>query len=76
MTRNIRTTRTPASNSGLAIVSVQYSEEIFAVNESSVLRISFNGRIRHHLKSATRKQWIHQYFLSQQRNIKWIIYNY
>ena len=47
MTRNIRTTRTPAPNSGLAKVAVQCSADTFVVNQSLVLRINICGEKRH-----------------------------
>ena len=47
MTRNIRTTRTPAPNSGLAKVAVSFSADIFVVNQSLVLRINICGEKRH-----------------------------
>lgn len=47
MTRNIRTTRTPAPNSGLAKVAVSFSADTFEVTESSVLRINNCGKNRH-----------------------------
>ena len=40
MTRNIRKTRTPAPNSGLAKVAGSFSADTFMVKESSVLRIN------------------------------------
>ena len=58
MTRNIRTTRTPAPNSGLAKVAVSFSADTFVVTESSVLRINICGENRHLRQAAKRySQW-------------------
>jgi hypothetical protein len=54
MTRNIRTTRTPAPNSGLAKVAVSFSADTFVVTESSVLRINICGENRHLRQAAKR----------------------
>jgi len=54
MTRNIRTTRTPAPNSGLAKVAVSFSADTFVVTESSVLRINICGKNRHLRQAAKR----------------------
>ena len=54
MTRNIRKTRTPAPNSGLAKVAVSFSAEGFVVKESSVLRINICGANRHLRQAAKR----------------------
>ena len=54
MTRNIRITRTPAPNSGLAKVAVSYSADTFVVAESSVLRINICGENRHLRQAAKR----------------------
>jgi hypothetical protein len=40
MTRNIRKTRTPAPNSGLAKVPVQCFETTLVVNQSMILRFN------------------------------------
>lgn len=54
MTRNIRTTRTPAPNSGLAKVAVLFSADTFVVKESLVLRINICGENRHLRQAAKR----------------------
>jgi len=54
MTRNIRTTRTPAPNSGLAKVAVSFSADTFVVKESLVLRINICGENRHLRQAAKR----------------------
>jgi hypothetical protein len=54
MTRNIRKTRTPAPNSGLAKVAVSHSADTFVVSESSVLRINICGENRHLRQAAKR----------------------
>ena len=41
------TERTPACNTGLAKVAVQYSADTFVVNQSFVLRINICGENRH-----------------------------
>jgi hypothetical protein len=56
MTRNIRKTRTPAPNSGLAKVAVSHSADTFVVSESSVLRINICGENRHLRQAAKRCQ--------------------
>jgi len=56
MTRNIRTTRTPAPNSGLAKVAVSFSADTFVVTESSVLRINICGKNRHLRQAAFQDQ--------------------
>jgi hypothetical protein len=54
MTRNIRTTRTPAPNSGLAKVAVSFSADTFVVKESMVLRINICAENRHLRQAAKR----------------------
>ena len=54
MTRNIRTTRTPAPNSGLAKVAVSYSADTFVVTESLYLQINFCVEKPGHRKSTKR----------------------
>ena len=55
MTRNIRKTRTPAPNSGLAKVAVSFSADTFVFTESSVLRFNICGGNRH-LRQAAKRQ--------------------
>ena len=43
----VRWTRTPAPNSGLAKVAVQCSADTFVVNQSLILRINICGENRH-----------------------------
>jgi hypothetical protein len=47
--------RTPAANTGLAKVAVQWSEDTFVVNKSLVLRINICGENRH-LRQAPNRQ--------------------
>ena len=44
-------TRTPAGNTGLAKVAVQFSADTFVVNQTLVNRIKFSG-INRHLRQA------------------------
>ena len=44
MTRKIRTTRTPAPNSGLAKVAVSFSTDTFVVDQTLVFQIKFCGK--------------------------------
>ena len=46
--------RTPAGNTGLAKVAVQFSADTFVVNQSLVLRINICGENRQLLKPANR----------------------
>jgi len=43
----VRWTRTPAGNTGLAKVAVQCSADTFVVNQTLVLRINICGENRH-----------------------------
>jgi hypothetical protein len=54
MTRNIRTTRTPAPNSTYKKLAVQYSADTFVVNQTLVLRINICGENRQLLVAAKR----------------------
>jgi hypothetical protein len=54
MDNRATTDRTPAGNSGLAKVAVQYSADSFVVNQSLVLRINICGGNRHLRKAAKR----------------------
>ena len=56
MTRNIRRTRTPAPNTGLAKVAVQCSADTFVVNQTLVLRINICGGNRHLRQARKRYQ--------------------
>jgi hypothetical protein len=49
-------TRTPAGNSGLAKVAVQYSADTFVVNQTLVLRINICAKNRH-LRQAAKRWW-------------------
>ncbi|MDI9312907.1 MAG: hypothetical protein QM535_22040, partial [Limnohabitans sp.] len=51
---NHRQTKTPAYNTGLAKMAVQYSAYSFVVNQSLVLRINICGEKPAHRKSAER----------------------
>jgi len=54
-TKQISEDRTPATNTGLAKVAVQYSADTFVVNQSLVLCINICGENRH-LRQASSKQ--------------------
>jgi len=54
MTRNIRSTRTPAPNSTYKKLAFQYSADTFVVNQTLVLRISICGENRQLLVAAKR----------------------
>jgi len=48
--------RTPAGNTGLAKVAVQFSADTFVVNQSLVLRINICGENRHLRQARKRYQ--------------------
>jgi hypothetical protein len=54
MDNRATTDRTPAGNSGLAKVAVQYSADTFVVNQTLVLRINICGKNRHLRQAAKR----------------------
>ena len=50
--------RTPAHNSGLAKVAVQFSADSFVVNQTLVLRINICGKNRQLLVAANRRSLV------------------